>query len=211
MSREKRIYTSQTRQAQAVQTRTRILDAAKELFQSEGIESVTIEKIAQTATVSVPTVYALFKSKRGILRAIIDDALSLNQFDALVEKAAQTESLQELFVISAKIARQMYDAERVQMEEFWRTSVLTPEFKELQKENEQRRYERQRETLESVATQASLAKGMSLSRARDILWALTGRDMYRLFVVEQGWTSDEYEAWLAGSLVRMIAGDGGYV
>lgn len=208
MSREKRVYTSQTRQAQAVQTRTRILDAAKELFQSEGIESVTIEKIAQTATVSVPTVYALFKSKRGIFRAIIDEALSPNQFDALVEKAAQAKSLQELFVISAKIARQMYDAECVQMEEFWRTSVLTPEFKELEKESEKRRYKRQRETLERVATQDFLAQGVSLSQARDILWAFTGRDMYRLFVVEQGWTSDEYEAWLAGALVRMIVEEG---
>lgn len=203
MSREKRSYTSKTRQAQAVQTRTRILNAAKQLFQSEKIESVTIEKIAYTATVSVPTVYVLFKSKRGILRAIIDEALSPHQFDVLVEKAAQAQSLQELFGISAKIARQMYDAERAQMEEFWGASILTQEFKECEKERERRRHQRQRETLEKAATQDPLASGLNLSRARDILWALTGRDMYRLLVVEQGWSSDAYEAWLAEALRKM--------
>ncbi len=46
-----------------------------------------------------------------------------------------------------------------------------------------------------------------VSKARDILWAFTGRDMYRMFVIEQGWTSEEYETWLAQLLVKMLTGD----
>ena len=64
-NKEKRPYRSLVRNAQAAQTREGILIAAKNLFESEGFECVTIEKIAQAADVSIPTVYSLFQSKRG--------------------------------------------------------------------------------------------------------------------------------------------------
>lgn len=55
-----------------------------------------------------------------------------------------------------------------------------------------------------MARQKSLAKGLSLTKARDILWVFTGRDMYRMFVVEQGWTPAEYEKWLAQLLIHTL-------
>jgi AcrR family transcriptional regulator len=204
-SEKKRIYNSDTRKAGAAQTRSRILGAASVLFQAQDFADVTIEQLALAANVSMPTVYALFQSKRGILRSLIDEALPAEQLEFLVEEANQATSLQELLPISAKIARQMYDAERAQMDFFWGTYVLTPEFKQIEKEREQRRYMRQEETLTKVAQEGALIEGISLCKARDILWAFTGRDLYRLFVVEQGWTSDEYEQWLAELLVKMLS------
>ena len=203
-SRKKRTYNSETRQARAAQTRARILESAKNLLSSEDMESVTIEKIAQAAKVSMPTIYALFQSKRGILRAIIDNALPADQFEALVKEAKQTNSAKDHLMISAKIARQIYDAERTQMEAFWSASIVTPEFKELEREREQRRYKRQEESVKIMVKEKSLAKGLTIPQARDILWAFTGRDMYRMFVVEQGWSSEEYENWLAQLLVKTL-------
>jgi hypothetical protein len=92
------------------------------------------------------------------------------------------------------------------MEIFQGAAILSPEFKELEKERELRRYKRQEESLKMIEKAGALLKELSLSKARDILWAFTGRDMYRMFVVEQGWTSDEYEAWLAQLLVKMLIG-----
>lgn len=203
---KKRVYNSESRDAQAAQTRSRILICAKELFQAKGFEFVTIEKIAKSAEVSEPTIYLLFQSKRGILRALMDDALPADQHKALVEKGKGEKSAKKRLMIAAKISRQMYDAERAQMDIFRGASVLAPEFKELEKEREQRRYKRQEETIKTMWEEKSLAKGLSLSKARDILWAFTGRDMYRMFVVEQEWTSDEYEKWLAQLLVKALIG-----
>ncbi len=93
------------------------------------------------------------------------------------------------------------------MDIFQGASILAPEFKELEKERELRRYKRQEESVKTMVKEKSLVKGLSLSRARDILWAFTGRDMYRMFVVEQGWTSEEYEKWLAQLLVKMLLSD----
>lgn len=203
-NKEKRPYRSVARNAQAAQTRGRILVAAKNLFESEGFECVTIEKIAQSGDVSIPTVYALFQSKRGVLRALMDEVLPADQFDALVEMSIQEKSPEIRLSISAKIARQMYDAEKVQMNLFRGAVVLAPEFKELEKEREMRRYSRQEVTIKAMVREKSLAKGLSEARARDILWAFTGRDMYRMLVVEQGWASEEYERWLAQLLINNL-------
>jgi hypothetical protein len=43
-----------------------------------------------------------------------------------------------------------------------------------------------------------------VQRARDILWALTGGELYRLLVLERGWSPDEYEAWLGEVLVQTL-------
>ncbi len=203
-NKEKRPYRSLVRNAQAAQTRERILIAAKNLFESEGFECVTIEKIAQAADVSIPTVYSLFQSKRGVLRALMDEVLPADQFDALVEMSIQEKSPEIRLSLSAKIARQMYDAEKVQMNLFRGAVVLAPEFKEVEKEREMRRYIRQEVTIKAMTREKSLSKGLTEIKARDILWAFTGRDMYRMLVVEQGWASEEYEKWLSQLLVNNL-------
>lgn len=204
---KKRPYKSVARDTQAAQTRARILNSAKSLFESEGFEYVTIEKIAQGATVSIPTIYSLFQSKIGVLRALMDDALPQNQFEALVEESIIEKSPKKRLTISAKIARQMYDAERLQMDIFRGVSVLAPELRELEKEREMRRYNRQEVTIKAMVKENSLINGLSASKARDILWALTGRDLFRMFVIEQEWPSDEYEKWLAQMLISSLIGE----
>ena len=174
---KKRPYISVARNAQAAQTKERILSVSKKLFEVEGFECVTIEKIAAAAEVSIPTVYALFQSKRGVLRALMDAALPKERFEELVEKSNQAKSPQERLRFSAKIARQMYDAERAQMDVFRGAALLAPEFKELEKEREMRRYARQEVTIKAMAKEKCLAKGLSVARARDILLAFTGRDI----------------------------------
>lgn len=201
---KKRSYRSTTRKTKAAQTKARILVSAKHLFESEGFECVTIEKIAHEANVSMPTIYSLFRSKRGVLRALMDEVLPSDQFNALVEKSIREKSPKGRLGISAKIARQMYDAERAQMSVFRSAAVLAPEFKELEREKEMRRYSRQEVTIKAMIKENSLIEGLSSTKARDILWALTGRDMYRMFVVERGWTSDEYEEWLTQALVSAL-------
>ena len=165
---------------------------------------MTINKLAEAAEVSMPTIYALFKSKRGVLQSLIDDSLPPQQFAALVDDSMQEKSPKKRLSITAKLARQIYDAERELMDILRGASVVAPELKELEQEREQRRYKRQGEYVKKMIAEKVLAKGLTLQKARDILWALTGRDMYRMLVVEKEWTSDEYEKWLAQLLVTSL-------
>src|SRR5579885_416648 len=90
MKKEKtRTYVSETREAQAAQTRFHILEAAKKLFRTDGFDRATINKLAEVAAVSMPTIYAIFKSKRGVLQALIDEALPPEQFTTLFDSCMQ--------------------------------------------------------------------------------------------------------------------------
>lgn len=202
--KKKRIYSSETRDAQASHTRNQILKAAKQLFQTQGFDRVTIGMLAKAAEVSMPTIYAVFKSKRGVLQSLIDDALPTEQFTALVDDSMHEESPKKRLIITAKLSRQIYDAERELMDILRGASVLAPEFKELEQEREQRRYERQGEYVKKLMQDKALVKGLTLQKARDILWSLTGRDMYRMLVIERKWTSNEYEKWLEQILVESL-------
>lgn len=201
---KKRAYHSASREAQAAQTRSQILEAAKKLFQSEGFDRVTINKLGKAAEVSMPTIYALFKSKRGVLQSLIDEALPPSQFEALVKESMEEKSPIKRLNITAKLARSIYDSERELMDILRGASVVAPEFKKLEQEREKRRYDRQGEYVKKMMEDNLLAQGLTIQKARDILWALTGRDMYRMFVIERKWTSDEYEKWLTQLLIRSL-------
>lgn len=202
--KKKRIYHSNTRDARAFLTRSQILKAAKELFQTKGFDHVTISMLAATAKVAMPTIYALFKSKRGVLAALIDDVLPAEQFSSLVDSSMHEPCPKKRLSITAKLARQIYEAETEFMDILRGATVVAPEFKELEQQREQRRYERQGDYVKKLMQDGSLAKEWTLQKARDILWVLTGRDVYRMFVIERNWTPDEYEKWLGQVLVESL-------
>lgn len=201
---KKRPYNSESRQAQSQETKKRILASAKKLFESKGFEKVTIEEIAWKAKVSAPSIYSIFQSKRGILLGLMDEALSPEQFKALVEQVKKEKCPHRRLAITARIARQLYDAEKAQLSFLRGASILDPVFKELEIERERRRHRRQKETVETMSNEKALTDNLSLSKIRDILWAFTGRDLYRMLVVERRWSSDEYEKWLADLLIQVL-------
>lgn len=202
--KKKRVYNSETRGARALQTRSKILKAAKKLFQTKGFDRVTINMLAKTAGVSMPTIYAVFKSKRGVLQSLIDDALPAEQFALLVDISMSEQSPRKRLCLTAKLSRKIYDAERGFMDILRGASVVASEFKELEQEREQRRYERQGEYVKKLMQDKALVKGLTIQKARDILWSLTGRDLYRMLVIERAWSSDEYEKWLGRVLAETL-------
>ena len=203
---KKRSYNSESRLAQSQKTKSRILASAKKLFESIGFEKITIEEIAQRAKVSAPTIYSIFQSKRGILLALMDNALSPEQHESLVNQGRNENSPRKRLEIAARISRQLYDAEKMQLNLLRGTLILDPVFKELEIERERRRYKRQEETIKMMAKEKVFDENVAVSKIRDILWAFTGRDIYRMLVLERGWSSDEYEEWLGKLLIQTLLG-----
>lgn len=74
VNRKSRPYRSRLREEQAQSTHDRILDATGRVLAS-GIASLSIPAIAREAGVSVPTVYRIFGTKRGLLDAIYPYAI----------------------------------------------------------------------------------------------------------------------------------------
>jgi AcrR family transcriptional regulator len=63
------------RKSQKEATRQRVLDAARELFETQGYEETTVREIARRAEVSVGSVFTTFTCKGDILSQVMADRL----------------------------------------------------------------------------------------------------------------------------------------
>jgi AcrR family transcriptional regulator len=63
------------RKSQKEATRQRVLDAARDLFESQGYEETTVREIARRAEVAVGSVFTTFASKGDILSQVMADRL----------------------------------------------------------------------------------------------------------------------------------------
>lgn len=197
---QKRIYDSTTRQHKAGLNRQAILHAAQVLFTKKGFDKTTIKDIATQAKLSMPTIYALFKSKTGVLRAIMDECLAEHDHTDLVNQAYALTCPKQRLAIAAKIARQLYDAERQQTALLQSAGFVSPELQALEGERESRRYDRLQQSIDWMVEQRVLKRELTPMQAHDVFWALTGRDLYRLLVIQRRWNSEDYEQWLSQAL-----------
>jgi hypothetical protein len=83
--------------------------------------------------------------------------------------------------------------------------AVAPELAQHEKTFGSYRYEVQEGVIAGLADSDCLREGLTITRARDILWSFTSRDFYRLLVRERGWTPKEYEEWLARTLLDTLA------
>ena len=68
-----RPYRSRLRDEQAAHTRLRIRQAGRELFEQQGFAETAIAEIAEAAGVAAPTVYGTYRSKGGVVGAMLED------------------------------------------------------------------------------------------------------------------------------------------
>jgi AcrR family transcriptional regulator len=199
-----RRYNSQSRRARAAETKQRILDVARALFGERGLDAVTIDELSAAAGVSSPTVYALFGSKVGILKALIDSAFFGESYAALADRTKGTNDPIELLRITASISRTIFDRERREIGLIRGSSALSPVLKSVETEFERMRFDLQEARARLLVKTFPSARALGLTRVREIMWMFTGRDIYRMFVLERGWTSDAYERWLANTLIQAL-------
>lgn len=205
---KKRTYKSLVRARQAGDTRRRIVAATRRLLQREGYAGMTIEAIARRAGVSAQSVYAIFKSKTGILTELLDQSTFGADYEEAVQKALNASDPETRLRFAAPIARQIHDAQSATFDLLRGAGVVAPELAKLEQQRECLRYERQERMITSLRDAGSLRPELDHATARDIFWMLTGRDVYRMLVRERGWSSQKYQDWLADTLVRSLLSPG---
>ena len=205
-SEQQRSYSSPLRSAQANATRERVLDAALALFQDKGLDLTAITDISRAAKVSASTVYGLFKSKDGLLRALMERALFGSSFQAAQSMLATERDPVRLIAMTADVAAAIYDSERVELGLLRQLAGFSPTLRRMEAEFEDLRLAMQSPRIEALFA-AGLAKpGLSVDEARRILWMYTSRDIFRMLVREGGWPVERYREWLSGTLIAALVG-----
>ncbi len=178
--------------------------AAKRLFTRSGIDRVTMAQIATAAGVAVPTVYALFKSKAGILQAMMQATLFGPGYQTAQAQLVGVSDAVELIAATAKVARAIYESESAELALMRGASAFSLDLRKTEQEFEALRFKLQEARVKKLFEERKAKKGLSIAEARHILWMYTSRDIYRMLVQERGWTPDEYQHWLADTLVSAL-------
>jgi hypothetical protein len=148
-------------------------------------------------------VYSHFSSKRGVLRAVADEAavgddaavplaqrpefLAIGHGRRTARIRAAAELLTAIQVRTAAIAKLLRQA-----------ALADEEIAEMLRATR----ERQRD---DIATALGLLLGRTATTSeRDGVWALSSPEIYLLLVEESGWTPEQYESWFAATLERVV-------
>jgi AcrR family transcriptional regulator len=190
------------RQRQALATQKIIVEAASTLFLEQGYGTTTIEAISLKAGVAVSTVYAIFKNKLGILKAIREAwHQESGQRDIYKEALRETNSHRRLD-LAAHATRRQWETGAMMTTIYNSAAAVDPEAaSEL---NEALNGRRAGMTHFIQETAPLLRPDLTPENAVAIYLALTQAQVYQELVGVFGWTPDTYETWLAHTLKQQL-------
>ena len=198
-----------------VQARTRsarraVIDAARTLFLERGYVATTIEALSQHSDVPSPTVYRLFSSKLGILKALLDTSiagddqpLAVQERPELATQFAEPDPHQMLagFAgITTAINERTNNVYRVLMS----AAGSDPAAAELLDEIRRQRARGQGQIARSLSKNRALRPGLRERDAADVIHALMSPEVYRLLVGDRKWKPERYREWLANTLTQQL-------
>ena len=198
------------RQARTRRTRSAVVDAARTLFLERGYAATTIEAISGLSDTPQATVYRLFSSKLGILKAVLDvSVVGDDQAVAMLDRpqvrargsdedpkeqlAGFAALLREVMARAAPMHRILADAARSDEDA---ASLLA--------QLGRQRQEGQRRIARSLARSGALRPGLRERDVADVIYALASPEVYGLLVFDRGWSAERYEKWVNAILIDQL-------
>jgi len=207
MEREKRAYRSERRREQVEGTRTKVLDAAEDLFQERGYDGASIAAIAAAANVSEETVYTRFGTKRALLGEVVARAVRGADPRPVPEQerprslAAESDQREQLRLFAADISGRLERAAPLVVL-VGDAARNEPELAELLDRLHRDRLGNLRLLVDSLLSNGPIR--LSNKDALETIWALTSPELHQLLVRVRGWSRSRYRAWLTDSLAALL-------
>lgn len=197
-------------QARTRLARRAVVESARTLFLERGYAATTIEAISEHSDVPSATVYRLFSSKLGILKAVLDTSIAGDDQPLAVQERPDVASLfsepdpHKLLAgfagITTAINQRTNDVYRVLVS----AAGSDPAAAELLTEIRQQRDRGQGRIARSLARAHALKPGLRERDAADLIHTLMAPEVYRLLVGDRGWTPERYQRWLATTLTQQL-------
>jgi AcrR family transcriptional regulator len=204
-SKRRADYHSPLRARQAAQTREVVLAAATRLFTERGWAATTLAAVAEQAGTAVETVYAGFRSKSGLLTAVIDAAIVGDDEPVPLAERSQYAQLdagsrQERLAAAAHLVALTHDRSvallRTLQEAAASDSAAAARWA---------KYEDDRRTM--IAGGLGLVLGRRAAEDQvDAVWAIASPEVFGKLVMDRGWSVDRYQQWLVEIVGGLVEG-----
>ena len=206
----RRAYDSRSRREAAKATRHSIIEAARRVFLEKGYAAATMPTIAHAAGVSLDTVYATAGKKASLFRLLVEMAISgsdkpipAKERDYVRAIRAEADAAQKLRLYATalrSIQQRLAPLFRV----LQGATPLDRELEALWQGIAQRRAKNMRLLAKELAATGRLRSGLSVEKAADIIWSMNSPEFYLLLVEQRGWSSKEFEHWLAEAWIQLL-------
>src|SRR5207344_2293764 len=182
----KRRYESPRRRAQADATRRDIIAAAQRLFERQGYTATTMTAIAAEAGVALKTVYLVFETKSGVLRAVWNALLRGENADRPVaEHPWYVEVLEETdpdrrLLLNARNSAEGKQRIAAIVEVIRSAATADADIGALWARIQTEYHANQRAIVERLDERGELAPGLDVDRGADILWTINHPNTWQL-------------------------------
>jgi AcrR family transcriptional regulator len=202
----KRSYDGSRRHAATRATRRAVREVASRLFLELGYPATTMTRIAEESGVPPATIYRLFGSKRGILKAVLDVAFGGD--DKAIEFQHRPE-VQAAFAAGdpkamldgfAHVLRGLMHRAGALQHVLATSAVVDLEAAQMLEITREQRRQGQGRIVRDLSRRKTLRRGLTQKAAADIVYTVMSPEVYRILTVERGWSEDDYETWLARTL-----------
>jgi AcrR family transcriptional regulator len=203
-------YQSRLRAQQAAATRRLILDAATGLFLERGYAGTSIDAVAEAAGVGRSTVFAAAGGKPGLLKTAYDRAIvGDDERVPFLERpqARKMLALDDPVEVIDVYARLISDAERrvSAIYEVVRSAAgVDPEALELWTDIGRERLSGAESIASLLRKKGGLRRGLSIERARDVIWVYNDPGLYHALVAARRWRHNYFRNWLADTLKQQL-------
>lgn len=166
--------------------------------------------IAETADVSIETIYLSVGGKADLVRYLVEMALSGTdrpvppmQREGVREIRAEPDPYRKLQLIS-RMVRALLERLAPIWQVVLEAAPTDPEVSSLLEDLLKRHARTMRVVVDHLAETGRLRRDLPADKARDVVWAMNSPEFYRLFVVGRGWTGEMFETWLADAWQRLL-------
>jgi AcrR family transcriptional regulator len=204
----KRPYASSRRQAQARETRRSILDAGLELFVAGGYTATTIQAVAERAGVAFQTVYAVFGSKRELLRQVLESTVTGDDEPVPITERPEAQALaaepdaRRRAELDAALSRSIIERVAPIVRVAEEAAASDPELAAMMEAVKAARRE------EMIASARILGGPEGLrgdpEEAAATLYVLYSPQVAKMLMGDYGWSPERYEKWLAQMILLTV-------
>jgi AcrR family transcriptional regulator len=200
------------------ETRRRLLAAAKAEFAEHGYAAATVIRIAERADMSVQTIYSNWGNKRNLLRAVMESSVTGDEdvvlvagqppavITATLDPADATDPVRVLAHLSRQY-RLLAERSAVGWQTYRDGAAVDPDIAaDWRHLNDMRR-----QAIRAMITRvpaAALRPGLTPAEAGDTAWVIASPDTHDQLVRQAGYSYDQMEAWVRGTLSAAILSGG---